>query len=172
MLILEKEQGIFVCGEEGGIRTPGAFPLAGFQDRIHKPTRTPLHMAAADGIEPPPPESESGALATMRCGYIRTPPLPGNSLCRPQKKSVKKEFFGTFGWLRTNDLLRMEEPLYQLSYKGIWGGRRNSNPRPPGPQPGALTQLSYAHMATARGLEPPASGVTGRRSTQLSYAAI
>lgn len=27
-------------------------------------------------------------------------------------------------------------------------------------------------MATARGLEPPTSGVTGRHSTQLSYAAI
>ena len=30
---------------------------------------------------------------------------------------------------------------------GLWGGRRDSNPRPPGPQPGALTKLSYGHHA-------------------------
>ena len=30
----------------------------------------------------------------------------------------------------------------------MWGERRDLNPRPPGPQPGALTRLSYAHHLT------------------------
>ena len=34
---------------------------------------------------------------------------------------------------------------------GSWGGRRDLNPRPPGPQPGALTELSYGHRVSAAG---------------------
>ena len=55
--------------------------------------------------------------------------------------------------------------------KPLWGGRRRSNPQPLEPQSNALSQLSYVHMATTRGLEPPTSGVTGRRSSLLSYVA-
>ena len=48
--------------------------------------------------------------------------------------------------VRTLDLGIKSPLLYQLSYRSIccytrakrWGGRRDSNPRPPGPQPSAL----------------------------------
>ena len=38
---------------------------------------------------------------------------------------------------------------FLVSVRGMmfrnWGDRGDSNPRPPGPQPGALTRLSYGH---------------------------
>ncbi|CCD03582.1 protein of unknown function (plasmid) [Azospirillum baldaniorum] len=50
-----------------------------------------------------------------------------------------------------------------------WSGRRDSNPRPQ-PWQGCALPLSYArNVARVTGLEPAASGVTGRRSNQLSY---
>ena len=40
-----------------------------------------------------------------------------------------------------------------------WGERGDLNPRPPGPQPGALTELSYAHHGTR---QSATSAVAGR----------
>ena len=52
---------------------------------------------------------------------------------------------GASGRSRTNDTRIFSPLLYQLSYRGI--------------------------LATKKGLEPSTSGVTGRRSNQLSYLA-
>ena len=52
---------------------------------------------------------------------------------------------GASGRSRTNDTRIFSPLLYQLSYRG--------------------------KMATKKGLEPSTSGVTGRRSNQLSYLA-
>ena len=38
-------------------------------------------------------------------------------------------------------------PANRQNPRHCWGDRRDSNPRPPGPQPGALTELSYGHHA-------------------------
>lgn len=51
-----------------GFEPPEPFSSLVFGTRSINQTRTPLRMAAADGIEPPPPGSEPGALAIMRCG--------------------------------------------------------------------------------------------------------
>ena len=37
----------------------------------------------------------------------------------------------------------------------VWGDRGDLNPRPPGPQPGALTELSYAHHGTRQSATAP-----------------
>ena len=61
--------------------------------------------------------------------------------------------------VRTLDLGIKSPLLYQLSYRSVfcfartkrWGGRRDSNPRPPGPQPSALpTELRppFGHLVT------------------------
>ena len=48
----------------------------------------------------------------------------------------------------------------------FWEERRDSNPRPPGPQPGALPLRHAPHESLARpgGFEPPTDGLEGRCS--------
>lgn len=36
-------------------------------------------------------------------------------------------------------------PCFTGDHRLTWGDRGDLNPRPPGPQPGALTELSYDH---------------------------
>ena len=54
-----------------------------------------------------------------------------------------------------------------------WGERWDSNPRPPGPQSGALTNWAtlavLTFLAHLKGLEPPTHGLEGRCSILLSY---
>ncbi len=55
-------------------------------------------------------------------------------------------FVGADTQIRTGDLILTKDALYLLSYISV--------------------------VATEKGLEPSTSGVTGRRSNQLSYSAI
>ena len=70
-----------------------------------------------------------------------------------------QELNGGPAGVRTLDLGIKSPLLYQLSYRSVfcctrtkrWGGRRDSNPRPPGPQPSALpTELRppFGHLVT------------------------
>ena len=55
-------------------------------------------------------------------------------------------FVGAATQIRTGDLILTKDALYLLSYISV--------------------------VATEKGLEPSTSGVTGRRSNQLSYSAV
>ncbi len=53
-------------------------------------------------------------------------------------------------------------------HRRSWGGRGDLNPRPPGPQPGALTWLSYGHHMQRQAYDSPEVSPTSRSSTCLA----
>lgn len=124
---------------------------------------------------------------------LRPPPSEGGVL-----STELQEHIGDGGGDRTHDLLLCRQTPYHSATPSnltalrrarstchdtgetmrraaaYWSKRWDSNPRPPVPETGALTRLSYSQIEVvcAVGFEPTTSWAQTRRPTRLSYAQI
>ena len=65
------------------------------------------------------------------------------------------------------------QSVYYRPHSGRWWDAQNSNLKPTGYEPVALTNCaSVPYLATPMGHDPTTSAVTGQRSNQLNYGAI
>src|SRR3989440_4094266 len=66
---------------------------------------------------------------------------------------------------RLRDPRGIPPPIAQTPKNGVVEGDRGDlNPRPPGPQPGALTKLSYGHHVRGQDRAGPASAGLGQQA--------
>ncbi len=89
-----------------------------------------------------PSECPPEISAHLRCLSFRGS-NPLNKIKKPQL-TLKLFYFGWAGRIRTAEMPESKSGALPLGYSpilnlSIWGERWDSNPRPPGPQPGALT---------------------------------
>ena len=95
---------------------------------------------------------------------------PGGVARKRRERSLLRR--GAGNEARTRYLHLGKVALYQMSYARKWCLRSESNQRHADFQSAALPTELQRQMATKKGLEPSTSGVTGRRSNQLSYLAV
>ena len=101
-----------------------------------------------------------------------------NSFTRPQAFHTPQAYFTCKAHFTNpaRDLFRCKKTsfVWQTKEVFLWGGLSDSNRRPPGPQPGALTNWAKSTIQMARlgGFEPSTYCLEGSCSIQLSYGYI
>ena len=131
---------------------------------VHRPPGAKAEQAVGlsrlsvrpEGLEPPTPGSEDRYSIQLSYGRLRASSKRGGVSFHETPAGSPLRF----GFPR----LRCDSSPEREVFKEE---RRDSNPQPPGPQPGALTDCATLPMCVLvrpGGFEPPASGLEGRCS--------